>query len=96
MWPVVIILHLGSQPTLATQVLFEIVKNVIEWETLPLVLLFMEKEIWVNDVTSKPALESVCFPLLFFSSFSCTIYGVGQSLKEVGQVFGTTRKEDKT
>lgn len=32
----------------------------------------------------------------FFSNFSYTIYGLGQSLKEVGQVLSTTRKGDKT
>lgn len=56
----------------------------------------MEKESWVIDMTSEPTLESVYSLLFFFSNFSYTIYGLGQSLKEVGQVLSTTRKGDKT
>lgn len=44
------------------------VKNVIKGGTLPLVLLFMEKESWVTEISSEPTLESVWFPLLFLAA----------------------------
>ena len=43
---------------------------------------------------TEPTLQCL-LPSSFFSSSSYTIYGMGQILKEVGQV-STTRKGDKT
>lgn len=102
-----IVLHLESQPGQPDWCkFFEIVKvrgesslkllKMLSNEKLPLVLLFMKKKSWVTEIASEPTLKGICFPLLFFSSFSCTLCGLGQSLKEVGQVLSTTRKESKT